>query len=394
MKRNTEDKIRWAIEQQKEYYETIIHNLNTPALVINTDHEVVIWNKSCELLTNCKAEDMIGTKNHWQGFYKEERALLADIVLDDSQYDAPDLYLTVDQHSFVEGGQRAYNWCDMPNIDSKLYLEINACPIRDKEGNVMAVIELLMDMTQQKIAEDMLSETVTDLRKSNENLERFAYVASHDLKEPLRAITSYTQLLKKYCSDKLNDDEFEFIEYILSGSKRMNSLIDDLLQYSRVGARDIKLVKINANELFDYAVTNLAVSIGETNTVVTKDELPEIFCDKVLFRQLFQNLIGNAVKYRDQDKENAVHVSCECKDEEVVFCFEDNGIGIDQKYYDKIFVIFKRLHSHDQYTGTGIGLAVCQNIVEQHGGKIWLQSKLGEGSRFYFSLPIKKSILD
>jgi signal transduction histidine kinase len=224
------------------------------------------------------------------------------------------------------------------------------------------------------------------LQRSNEDLQQFAYVASHDLQEPLRMVASYTELLQRRYKGKLDADADQFIDYAIDGVKRMNTLIRDLLAYSRAGdTPEEHLVSVTTEEVLSTALQNLRASIGEVNADVTHDPLPVVQYDPIRLTQVFQNLIGNALKYRG-DKPPHIHVSSKTRGSEVIFVVKDNGIGIDPKYHSQIFGIFKRLHGRE-YEGTGIGLAMCKKIIERHGGRIWVESIVGDGSTFYFSIP-------
>ena len=227
------------------------------------------------------------------------------------------------------------------------------------------------------------------LRQSNEELEQFAYVASHDLQEPLRMITSYLQLLEKRYKGKLDKSADEFIGFAVDGAVRMQRLISDLLKYSRVGTQKKEFHLVDCESIFQQVLSNLKIIIQENGAQITHDPLPAVLGDDTQLIQLFQNLIGNAVKFRGPDAP-VVHVSSEEKAKEWVFCVKDNGIGIDAKFCDRIFKIFQRLHTREEYSGTGIGLAVCKRIIEGHGGRIWIESELGKGTRFYFNLPRKQ----
>ncbi len=239
---------------------------------------------------------------------------------------------------------------------------------------------------QRKQAEEALAGKARELERSNEELERFAYVASHDLQEPLRMVTSYTQLLGQRYKGKLDSDADEFIAYAADGAKRMGALIKDLLEYSRVDSGDKELEPIALEELFAMTVVNLHAAIEESGGEVTHDPLPTVRADPYQIGQLLQNLIGNAIKYRG-DAAPAVHVGAEHAGQEWVFSVRDNGIGIDEKDAERVFNIFQRLHSNGEYSGTGVGLAICKRIVERHGGRIWVDSGLGQGTRFSFTIP-------
>ncbi|HET7272894.1 MAG TPA: PAS domain S-box protein [Rubrobacter sp.] len=242
------------------------------------------------------------------------------------------------------------------------------------------------ELAARKRTERALAELVEDLRQSNTELEQFAYVASHDLQEPLRMVSSYTQLLARRYQGRLDEDADEFIAFAVDGANRMQTLINDLLQYSRVGTRGKPLAPTDTNLVLEAARANLRVVLEETGAKVTSDELPSVMGDPVQLSQLFQNLIGNAVKFRKEGESPLIHIGAERLDGEWLFSVGDNGIGIEAEYLERIFVIFQRLHARTEYSGTGIGLAVCKKIVERHGGKIWVESVPGEGSTFYFTL--------
>jgi light-regulated signal transduction histidine kinase (bacteriophytochrome) len=269
---------------------------------------------------------------------------------------------------------------------------------------VQSIANLLADAIARARAEDALRATLTDLQRSNADLEQFAYVASHDLQEPLRMVTSYVQLLKLRYAGQLDADADEFIGYAADGAKRMQQLILDLLEYSRVGTRGQPLQPTDANVALDDALWNLDLAISDAGATVTHDPLPTVLADLPQLTQLFQNLIGNAIKFHGAEPP-VVHVSACAKDDvgftmddvrsahiehrpsEWVFSIRDNGIGIAPQYFERIFVIFQRLHTRHEYPGTGIGLAVCKKIVERHGGRIWVESQPGQGATFYFTLP-------
>jgi light-regulated signal transduction histidine kinase (bacteriophytochrome) len=246
-----------------------------------------------------------------------------------------------------------------------------------------AVLNMLEDLDQEKAKVEAANR---ELARSNAALEQFAYVASHDLQEPLRMISSYTQLLEQRYQDQLDDRAKKYIFYAVDGASRMQRLITDLLAYSRVGSRAEPPAPTEAQSALAEALRNLAAAIAETHARVTTDDLPTVLAERTQLVQVFQNLIGNAIKFRGSEPPR-VHVSATRAEGLWTFRVRDNGIGIEPRFFERIFVIFQRLHGREEYPGTGIGLALCRKIVERHGGTIRVESEPGEGSAFYFSVP-------
>lgn len=252
--------------------------------------------------------------------------------------------------------------------------------VRERTKELSLASEELANRAQE------LARKSEDLARSNAELEQFAYVASHDLQEPLRMISSYVQLLSRRYSGRLDNDADEFIAYAVEGTKRMQQLINDLLAYSRVGTRGRPLEPTDFEQVFREAMANLLVAVEESDAIVTHDRLPTEMADEMQMVQLFQNLIGNAIKFKGHDSPR-IHVSARSEGDEWIFSVQDNGIGIDPQFFDRIFTLFQRLHGRNEYPGTGIGLTVSKKIVERHGGRIWLESEPGRGTRFYFTIP-------
>jgi len=245
------------------------------------------------------------------------------------------------------------------------------------------------DVTERKCAEDVLKATAAELMRSNSELSQFAYVASHDLQEPLRMVASFLQLLEKRYQSVLDEDGRRFIHFAVDGAKRMQALIQDLLALSRVQSRVRPFAPADCAKIFREVSDNLRVAIAEANATITCDSLPEIVADGIQIAQLFQNLLDNAIKFRG-DAPVRIHVGAVRRPGAWEFCVSDNGIGIEPQFFGRVFGIFQRLQTKEQLAGTGIGLAVCKKIVERHGGTIWIESEPGRGTAFFFTIPDKK----
>lgn len=279
-------------------------------------------------------------------------------------------------------------------------------------GNSLALILLIFagvvtfqEMANRRAAEEQVRKLNTDLEKrvaertlelakraeelnrSNIELQQFAYVASHDLQEPLRMVASFTQLLARRYKEKLDDDAREFINYAVDGAMRMQTLITDLLSFSRVGTQGRPFEMTDCDAILDRVLMNLKISIEETGAQITRDVLPQLMADGQQIGQLLQNLIANAIKFRGEHAPN-VRITADCDGQAWTICVRDNGIGFSIEHADRIFIIFQRLHTKTEYPGTGIGLSLCKKIVERHGGRIWAESSLGNGSAFSFTMPV------
>jgi signal transduction histidine kinase len=242
-------------------------------------------------------------------------------------------------------------------------------------------------LQKHRQAEEALARQAQELAHSNAELEQFAYVASHDLQEPLRMVRSYVQLLERRYKGQLGEDADEFIHFAIDGAERMQTLISDLLQYSRISTHGESFAPTDCSAALDHALTNLKVAIEECGAIITHDELPTVMADESQLTRLLQNLVGNGIKFHKKGARPEVHIGVEHAGGQWIFPVRDNGIGIDPKDFESIFMIFQRLHSREEYEGTGIGLAVCKKIVERHGGQMWVESEPGEGSTFYFTIP-------
>lgn len=266
-------------------------------------------------------------------------------------------------------------------------IEVGLTPIEMPGG--IHVLSAIVDLTYRRQVQETLAKQAEELKRSNTELEQFAYVASHDLQEPLRMVRSYTELMEKRLAAQLDDKNRKYMRYIVEGAERMQSLINDLLGYSRVGRRELERVELDTNRVVAHVVTLLSSAMADQpGAKVTWDHLPTVLATESMMVQLFQNLIANGLKFHG-DEPPRVHISCERRGEEWCFSVADNGIGIDSKYADRIFLVFQRLHERHRYQGTGIGLSVAQRIVERHGGRIWFESEPGHGTTFFFTLPVQ-----
>lgn len=362
-----------ALQKSELQYRTTIDWIDNALFVVDSDLKMVLYNKSFEkMIEELKlGKDLIG-KN-----------ILADLPYLHDDY--KERYKKV----FVTGENIITQ--KETNIGNKEFIgEIRKIPIYDGK-KISQVITIIRDITEQKHAEEQLNRQAKGLKRSNMELEQFAYIASHDLQEPLRMVSCYVKLLAKRFSeakdinDVTNDDINEFIFFTLDGAKRMQQLINDLLEFSRVQTHGKEFKKIDSEIIIRHAIDNLHLTMSESNATVTHDSMPVIFADKSQLVQLFQNLIGNGIKYHGEAPPR-IHISAKKGKRDWIFSVSDNGIGIDPEHYERIFIIFQRLHTKDEYTGTGIGLALCRRIVERHHGKIWVESVKGKGSTFYFTI--------
>jgi PAS domain S-box-containing protein len=360
------------LEQMESRYRGLLEAAPDAMVVVNQDGEIVLLNVQAEKQFGYRRDELVGQKVKDiipEGFAER-------LIADGTRTAAEALAQQIG--TGIELSGRRKDGSDFP-------IEIMLSPLESSEG--ILVTAAIRDITERKKSEEHLVKTVAELKRSNDELQQFAYVASHDLQEPLRMVASYTQLLAQRYKGRLDSDADEFIAYAVDGSNRMQGLIQDLLAYSRAGTNEKVLREISSKKALNEGLANLRATIEETGAVVTHDWLPAITTDSTQLAQVFQNLIGNAIKYRS-DKIPHVHISAaENGDHEWVFSVKDNGLGIDAQYFDRIFILFQRLHGQTEFQGTGIGLAICKKMLERLGGKIWVKSELGKGSTFYFSLP-------
>jgi PAS domain S-box-containing protein len=304
-------------------------------------------------------------------------------------------YVHPDDRDYVDNSfNRALN--EEPiNMDYRIILANGEARVVHAQGEVICNEEnipvrtrgTIQDITERKKAEEMLKLKLEELSRSNAELEQFAYVSSHDLQEPLRMITSYLQLLQRRYQGNLDDRADKYINYAVDGALRLQNLINDHLELSRVTTEAEELKPTDCEFVLKQVLSNLDFQIKQNKAAISHDPLPEIIADNTQMAQIFQNLISNGIKFHSE-KAPKIHISFEKKAKEWLFSVQDNGIGIDPQYYEKIFEVFKRLNKKEEYPGTGIGLAICKKIVERHGGRIWVESELGKGSTFYFTFPV------
>ena len=279
----------------------------------------------------------------------------------------------------------SFGWEILRKDGERRYAEASAGPIENTDGEIIGFRGILRDVTPRRSAEDKLKERSHELARSNEELRQFASVASHDLQEPLRMVAGYTQLLARRYEGQLDEEADQYIRYAVDGVTRMQNLIEDLLSYSRIRTHGHDFEPVNALESLNGALTDLELGIGEADAIVTQDEMPVVRADPAQLGQLFQNLISNSLKFRDE-RRLRIHIGAERGTDEWMFHVRDNGIGLDPQYGSRIFEIFQRLHPQDEFEGTGIGLAICKRIVERHSGRIWVESLPGNGATFYFTI--------
>ena len=357
------DAMRWA----SLYNQSLIEASLDPLVTISKNGKITDVNLATENVTGFPRQALIGTD--FSNYFTEP-------------HKAREGYQQVFREGLAQNYELAIRRRD-GRVTPVLY---NATLYRDESGEGIGVFAAARDITDRKRAEEALEQNIRELARSNADLEQFAYVASHDLQEPLRMVANFTQLLAERYRDQVGEDGAEFIRYAVDGATRMQRLIEDLLRYSRVGTRGKSFQPTDCNEVLGHAVANLQVSIGDSGALVTHDELPTLMGDSSQLTQVFQNLVGNAIKFRSEAAPR-IHVFAVRRSGNWIFSVRDNGIGIDPQFAERIFVIFQRLHSRGKYPGTGIGLAVCKKIVERHGGKIWVESEPGKGAAFLFSIP-------
>ena len=363
---------RDSLVSAKDYIDNIIKSLIDTLIVTDAEGTIKIINKSALELLGYNQHEIIGQKINI--IFPEE-----DLPEDERVIDK---YIRKKYVSKAEVRYKTKNGEIVP-------VSISSSVLKDTNDNIEGIVFVAQDISDY-IRAEKLARSAETLERSNRELQEFAYVASHDLQEPLRMVSSYVQLLKRRYGENLDSNANEFIDFAVDGAERMKKLIQDLLAFSRVGTNGEEFKTTSTQKILDEVLSNLELSIKENDVKITHDPLPDLVVDKTQIMQLFQNLITNAIKFSG-DKSPEIHIDVIDNYNEWLFCFNDNGIGIDIKYADQIFVIFQRLHGMGDYPGTGIGLSIAKRIVERHGGQIWVESEPGNGSSFKFTIPKHKS---
>ena len=362
----------YKMEERLLYQANLLENVNDAVIAIDTEFNITSWNKAAKKIYGWDFEEVSG---------KDSIHLLR---INPSNEDKEEII-----HSIAEEGIFNREIIHRKKDGTSVYVGSTVMELKDINDEIIGYIALNRDISKRKKVQEELKETIENLKRSNEELERFAYVASHDLQEPLRTIASFTQLLEKRYKGKFDSDADEFMDYIVEAAKRMKEQIVGLLEFSRVATNGEEFQPISTNSILDHVTSNLKASIKECNGEITRDNLPDITGDAAQLQRVFQNLISNAIKFRKPGEPPKIHVSSVKDDEkgDYIFKVSDNGIGIEEQYFDRIFTIFQRLHTREKYKGTGIGLSIVKKIIDRHGGRVWVESSYGVGSTFYFTIP-------
>jgi PAS domain S-box-containing protein len=356
-----------AQRQAAQYARSLLEASLDPLVTISPDGKITDVNEATVKVTGRARDELIGTD--FSDYFTDPESARRGYLEVFDKGSVVDYPLTI---------------CDQSGkLTDVLY---NASLYKDQRGKVLGVFAAARDVTERKRAEETLARQAQELRSSNAELERFAYVASHDLQEPLRMVTSYLQLVEERYRDRIDENGRVFIDYAVDGAARMQQLINGLLTLSRVATKGHRLEEVDAQVALEHATQNLAIAIRESEAKLTHGRLPVVFADPTQLTQLFQNLIANAIKFA-AGRTPKIHIDSVSEKTQWLFRVCDNGIGIDMEYAERIFDIFQRLHGREQYPGTGIGLAISKRIVERHGGRIWVESEPGQGSTFFFTLP-------
>ena len=363
---------RDVLLQERNFSDSVINSLPGIFYLFDETGRFLRWNRNFEKVTEYPAE-MIPGIHPLDLFSGKDKNRVAEKIQN----------VFIAGEDFVEADLLSRSGRQTPYYFTGLNASI---------GGENLLIGTGLDITDLRLAEARLNRALEELQRSNQELEQFAYVASHDLQEPLRMVSSYTQLLERRYGDKLDQDARDFIHYAVDGANRMQQLIQDLLSFSRVTTKGQPRTRIQLSDVLKESLANLQAVTTETGARITHGDLPEVDADRTQLVQVFQNLIGNAIKFQKPDAVPEIHIASEKQGAGWTLSIQDNGIGIDPRYFDRIFTIFQRLHTKQAYPGTGIGLALCKRIVERHGGRIWVESVPEKGTVFRFTLPISDTL--
>ncbi|MHB8058393.1 MAG: GAF domain-containing protein [Desulfuromonadaceae bacterium] len=379
-KRSEEERHQLNISLQESHrlLADIYDFLPDATFVVDLEKKVIAWNRAVVEMSGITKEEMLGQGDHAYTipFYGERRDVLLDLI------DTDDDELAAKYQGVTRRGDRLYaeSFCPALYNGKGAHIWAIVAPLYGADGNRIGTIESIRDITAIKEAE-------ANLARSNQELEQFAYVASHDLQEPLRKIAGFTELLANRYKGTFDEKGDSYMAYIVDGAMRMRSLINDLLGYSRVMRSTKELAETDCSAVISRVLRDMEPTIKGSSAEIVCGQLPLIHADQSQLGQLFQNLIGNAIKYRGNAPPKVV-INARRLDNDWLFSVTDNGIGIAPEFYERIFAIFQRLHTRAEYPGTGIGLAICQKIVERHGGKIWVESTVETGTTFFFTIPV------
>ena len=364
---------RKRAEEQIYYQAGLVASIGDAIIGTDLEYNFQSWNAAAEIMYGWTAMDVLGHP-------------MREFIRNEYPFDS----LKIVTEQLLEKGHWKGEVTQNRRDGTRFPVFSSVSALKDHTDKVIGFVAVNRDITEHKRLEEALAHEREELARSNAELEQFAYVASHDLQEPLRMVSSYVQLLARRYQGRLDRDAEEFIGFAADGAARMQQMIVDLLALSRLGTHGQQFAAVPCDGALDQALTNLQTAIQESKAKIRRDPLPTVMADHAQLVQLFQNLIGNALKFRGK-RAPRVHISAELHAEAWVFSVRDNGIGIDPAYAERVFVLFQRLHGRSEYAGTGIGLAICKKTVGQHGGRIWVESQLNKGSTFYFSLPIAMS---
>ncbi len=360
---------RKQAEEKLKYQAHLLANVNDAIVASDKNYNLTAWNAAAETIYGWKASEVLGRKG---------TEVIQTIF---SDQDKEKVLASISANGFYRGEAT-----QIRKDGSRFPVDISSIVLHDNQGQITGYVSVNRDITERKLAQEQLFKTLEELQRSNSELEQFAYVASHDLQEPLRAVAGMVQLLQKRYRGKMDERADEYIGLAMDGANRMQTLITDLLEYSRVDRRGNPIQPTDANEALRSALHNLHGAIQQSGATVTNGTLPTVEADATQITQLFQNLIGNAIKFRNENPPQ-IHIGVEELPDAWHFSVRDNGIGIEPQYFERIFLVFQRLHTRREYPGTGIGLSICKKIVERHGGRIWVESEPGQGTTFHFTIP-------